>query len=70
MPTFVEFLGLAGVGQAEAASLKWGDIEWENQRIHFRRQKAQVTFAVPIYPDLQPFLQRLQMEAGRVPPRR
>lgn len=67
---FVEFLGLAGVGQAEAASLKWGDVDWENQRINFRRQKTQVTFAVPIYPDLLPFLQRLQMERGGLPPSR
>lgn len=37
---FVEFLGLAGVGQAEAASLKWSDIDWSNQRINFRRQKT------------------------------
>src|SRR5207237_7822666 len=25
---FVEFLGRAGLGQAEARSLKWGDVDW------------------------------------------
>jgi hypothetical protein len=37
---FVEFLGLAGVGQAEAASLTWGDVDWQNERISFRRHKT------------------------------
>jgi len=28
---FVEFLGLAGLGQAEATSLRWSDIDWERE---------------------------------------
>ena len=28
---FVEFLGLTGLGQAEASSLTWGDVDWTNR---------------------------------------
>ena len=31
---FIEFLGLAGLGQAEATALTWRDVEWENNRLH------------------------------------
>jgi integrase len=33
---FVEFLGLAGLGQAEASSLMWGDVDWERGYLHVR----------------------------------
>jgi integrase len=60
---FVEFLGLAGVGQAEAASLTWGDVDWQNERISFRRHKTDARFYVPIYSHLQPLLERLKRTA-------
>jgi integrase len=60
---FVEFLGLAGVGQAEAASLTWGDVDWETERISFRRHKTDTRFYVPIYPHLRPLLERLRRTA-------
>ena len=60
---FVEFLGLAGLGQAEATALTWRDVEWENERLCIRRQKTDVLFYVPIYPHLQPLLERLQQKA-------
>ena len=41
------FLGLAGVGQAEAASLTWGDVDWQNERISFLRHKTDVRFYFP-----------------------
>ena len=31
---FVEFLGLAGLGQAEAAALTWPDIDWQRETDH------------------------------------
>ena len=55
---FVEFLGLAGVGQAEASSLKYGDIDWGLSRLNFRRRKTSALFYVPIYPHLRPLLER------------
>jgi integrase len=60
---FVEFLGLAGVGQAEASSLTWGDVDWQGQRISFRRHKTDTRFYVPIYPHLRPLLERLNRTA-------
>lgn len=62
---FVEFLGLAGLGQAEASALTWGDIDWENQRLQVRRQKTGVPFFVPIYPELLPLLRRLRARNRR-----
>jgi integrase len=60
---FVEFLGLAGVGQAEAGSLTWGDVDWQNERITFRRHKTDALFYVPIYSHLRPLLERLKKTA-------
>lgn len=57
---FIEFLGSAGVGQAEARSLTLGDIDWERNRIQFRRSKTQQLFYVPIYNHLRPLLERLR----------
>ena len=68
---FVEFLGLAGLGQAEASSLRWGDIDWTNDRFSVRRQKTEALFFVPIYPHLRPLLKRLRTRAGkRISPNR
>jgi integrase len=60
---FVEFLGLASVGQAEAASLTGGDVDWQNERISFRRHKTDARFYVPIYSHLRPSLERLKRTA-------
>ena len=57
---FVEFLGLAGLGQAEASSLKWGDIDWERGHLNIRRHKTDTHFVVPIYDHLRPLLERLR----------
>ena len=59
---FIEFLGLAGLGQAEASSLKWGDIDWTKNRLHIRRHKTDTHFYVPIYEHLRPLLERLRKE--------
>jgi integrase len=56
---FVEFLGLAGVGQAEAAALTWAEINWQTERISIRRRKTQQLYYVPIYAHLRPLLVRL-----------
>jgi integrase len=61
---FIEFMGLAGLGQAEASSLTWGDVHWDKQALAVRRRKTKVLFFPPIYPDLKPFLQKL---LGRYP---
>jgi integrase len=59
---FVEFLGLAGLGQAEASSLVWGDVNWTQNVLHIKRHKTQERFQVPIYEWLKPLLERLQKD--------
>ena len=59
---FVEFLGLAGLGQAEASSLTWGDVDWTNKRLNIRRHKTDTRFIVPIYEHLRPLLERMSKE--------
>jgi integrase len=55
---FVEFLGLAGLGKAEAAALRQSDIDWERETITTFRHKTKWGFAIPIYPQLKPLLLR------------
>jgi integrase len=56
---FLEFLGLAGLGQAEAASLSRPDIDFDAGRFITFRHKTSTGFAVPIFPQLRPLLERL-----------
>jgi integrase len=56
---FLEFLGLAGLGQAEAGSLMRADIDFDAGRLITFRHKTSTGFAVPIFPQLRPFLERL-----------
>jgi len=55
---YVEFLGLAGLGQAEASSLRWQDVNFERGQIVTFRQKTRTGFAIPIYPQLRPLLEK------------
>lgn len=64
---FVEFLGLAGVGEAEASTVEWGDVNWEREEIAIRRHKTKELFYVPIYPDLMPLLDRLRSKKQTPP---
>ena len=65
---FLEFIGLAGLGQAEAACLLWEHIDWKAGQFTARRQKTGRNFVVPIYPQLRPLLERLRAEHGDKPP--
>ena len=56
---FLEFLGLAGLGQAEVSSLRWCDVDWQNEQMITFRHKTRQGFAVPIYPQLRALLERL-----------
>lgn len=53
---FLEFLGLAGLGQAEVLALRPRDIK--NDKMTVIRLKTKVRFEVPIYPWLRPLVQR------------
>jgi integrase len=59
---FVEFLGLAGLGQAEASALTRGDIDWRRGTITTFRHKTKSGFEIPLYPQLREFLQRRTRE--------
>jgi integrase len=56
---FIEFLGLAGLGQAEARSITRGDVDLEKGTIRTFRHKTESGFEIPIYPQLRPLVKRL-----------
>ena len=56
---FIEFLGLAGLGAAEAATLTPADVDFNAGHIIAYRQKTSAGFVVPIFPQLRPLLERL-----------
>ena len=58
----VEFMGLAGLGTAECAGLRWQDINLKSGTIIVKRKKTGVEFQIPIYPQLRPLLERLDAE--------
>lgn len=57
---FAEYLGQAGVGQAEAASLTWEDVDWARGTVRYTRRKTGKPFAHPLYAWLRPLLERLR----------
>ncbi len=56
---FVEFMGLAGLGQAELASLTRSDVDLEAGRITVFRHKTKQGFVIPLFPQLRPLAERL-----------
>jgi integrase len=56
---FLEFMGLVGLGQAEASSLKRADVDFDAGHIITFRHKTSTGFAIPIFPQLKPLLARL-----------
>ncbi|MDB6122361.1 MAG: hypothetical protein JWQ71_1354 [Pedosphaera sp.] len=64
---FLEFLGLAGLGQAEASALIVDDVDWGRERLRIRRQKTSAVYFVPIYHHLRPFLEKLLQELPATP---
>jgi integrase len=55
----VEFLGLAGLGQAEAAGIQRSDVDLEAGRIIIYRHKTDTGFVIPIFPQLRPLVEKL-----------
>jgi integrase len=56
---FLEFLGLAGLGQAEASALTRAHVNFDSGTMICFRHKTRTGFAVPIFPQLRPLLTRL-----------
>ena len=55
---FVEFLGLSGLGNAEAGALTWDDIDFQRNTITTFRAKTKTGFQIPIFPQVRPLLER------------
>jgi len=69
---YVEFMGLAGLGQAEASSLAWGDVNFDRGQMITYRHKTKQGFAVPIYPQVLALLEKrwklaTDLNAGKPP---
>lgn len=56
---FLEFMGLAGLGQAEASALTRGGVHFESGQISVLRHKTGKRFEIPIYPQVRPLLEKL-----------
>jgi integrase len=56
---FVEFLGLSGVGNSEAADMMWSRVDWQRGKIQIKRNKTGQRYEIPIFPQVRPLLERL-----------
>jgi integrase len=63
---YVEFLGLAGLGLAEASSLTWGDVHLDRDEIITFRHKTATGFRIPVYPQVRGLLEKRLKIAKRV----
>ena len=59
----VEFMGLAGVGNAECAGLRWQDVDLDRGQIHLLRRKTGKAYTIKIYPRLRPLIDRMHKES-------
>src|SRR5213076_1014861 len=56
---FIEFIGLAGLGQAEVRALTRADVDLNAGRILTYRHKTRQGFSIPIFPQLRPLVEKL-----------
>lgn len=56
---FIEFLGLAGLGQAETAGLLRKHVRFDAGQIQLFRHKTRQAFTIPIYPQVRALLEKL-----------
>lgn len=57
---FAEFMGRAGVGNSEAAALRWKHVDWKKQRITLLRNKTSVGYVIPIFPGVKKLLEKIR----------
>jgi integrase len=60
-----QFLGLAGLGEAEADSLYWRDLDLSKTHFKMKRHKTGKYFDVPFYPKLLAFLTDLRVRQNQ-----
>jgi len=58
----VEFMGRAGVGTAECANILGEHINFERDRITLYREKTDIGYTIPIFPQLKVLVERLKEE--------
>jgi integrase len=56
---FIEFLGLAGLGQAEARALTRADVDLDAGRIITYRHKTRQGFVIPVFPQVRALVEKL-----------
>jgi integrase len=56
---FLEFIGLAGLGQAEVRALRRSDVDLDAGRMIAFRHKTRQGFAIPIFPQLRDLVEKL-----------
>jgi integrase len=64
---FLKFMGSAGVGNSEAAALKWKDVDFAQNEIRLYRNKTDTGFSIPLYPAVRPLLLRLWQQSDQKP---
>jgi len=62
----IEFMGKAGVGTAECASLHGEHVDHKNNRITLYRHKTDTGYTIPIFPQVAPLLRRLEKQGKLV----
>ena len=61
---FLEFLGLIGVGQAEAAGIQRQHVNVAKKQLTFFRHKTKTPYTVPIYPQAEALVAKLISKPG------
>ncbi|MCB1086056.1 MAG: tyrosine-type recombinase/integrase [Verrucomicrobiae bacterium] len=56
----VEFMGLAGVGNAEVNNLIWGDVDFDKEKITLFRQKTRQGYQIPLFPQVRGLLEKIK----------
>ncbi|MEP6668035.1 MAG: tyrosine-type recombinase/integrase [Chthoniobacter sp.] len=64
---FLKFMGLAGVGNSEAAALKWKHVNFERNEIRLYRNKTDKGFVIDLYPVVRPMLNDLWERSDKKP---
>lgn len=63
----VEFMGLAGVGNAEVGNLTWGDVDIEKEKITLFRQKTRQGYQIPLFPQVRGLLEKMKGDRDPAP---
>jgi integrase len=64
---FVKFMGLAGVGNSEAAALQWKHVDFRGGRIFLYRNKTDKGYEIPMFPRVRELLSELWEASGKLP---